>query len=76
MRDIILAFSVGIAFATVVPIGVEDLQSGGPWILTLIVFPVFSLLCLAFVLRDHRRRSSSEDRRLDSSAEQVVSEQR
>ncbi len=49
--------------------GEEDLRTGGPWILTLIVFPACALLCLAFIIRDHRRRVSAEERRSDSSEE-------
>lgn len=55
-----MAFSAGIALATSVLSGEEDLRAGGPWVLTLIVFPACSLLCLAFTLRDHRRRERAD----------------
>jgi len=55
-----MAYSAGIALATSVLSGEEDLRAGGPWVLTLIVFPACSLLCLAFILRDHRRRERAD----------------
>ncbi|KAB1944335.1 hypothetical protein [Brevibacterium linens] len=63
MRNIITAFGVGMGLAVSVLAGEEDLRSGGPWILTLVVFPVCALLCLVFILRDYRRRTSAEERR-------------
>ncbi|WP_152348528.1 hypothetical protein [Brevibacterium sp. CFH 10365] len=69
MRDIIVAFCVGMGLASSVLAGEEDLRTGGPWILTLIVFPACALLCLAFIIRDHRRRVSAEERRSDSAEE-------
>ena len=62
-----MAFSAGIALATSALSGEEDLRSGGPWVLSLVVFPACSLLCLAFILRNHQRRVSS-DAKLSGSA--------
>ena len=67
MRNIIMAFSAGMALAVSVLGGEEDLRTGGPWILSLVVFPASALLCLAFALRDHhRRRASAEERRSET----------
>ncbi len=63
-----MAYSAGIALATSVLSGEEDLRAGGPWVLTLIVFPACSLLCLAFILRDHRRRERADSQREQDSA--------
>ncbi len=68
MRSIITAFSVGIALATSVLSGEQDLRSGGPWILTLIIFPACALLCLALLLRDQRRRERADGQREHDSA--------
>jgi membrane protein implicated in regulation of membrane protease activity len=68
MRNIIMAFSAGIALATSALSGEEDLHAGGPWILTLIIFPASALLCLAFVLRDQRRRERADSQREHDSA--------
>lgn len=69
MRYIIMAFSAGMALATSVLAGEEDLRAGEPWILSLIVFPACALLCLAFTLRDYKRRNAAEERRSDSAGE-------
>ena len=66
MGNIIMAFSAGMALALSVLAGEEDLRAGGPWILTLVVLPACALLCLAFTLRDYRRRASAEERSSDS----------
>ncbi len=63
-----MAYSAGIVLATSVLSGEEDLRAGGPWVLTLIVFPACSLLCLAFVLRDQRRRERADGQREHDSA--------
>ncbi|WP_166970417.1 hypothetical protein [Brevibacterium atlanticum] len=68
MRNIITAFCVGMSLAGSVLSGEEDLRTGGPWVLTLIVFPACALICLATLLRDHRKRFSAADRGSDSSA--------
>jgi membrane protein implicated in regulation of membrane protease activity len=68
MRHIIMAFSAGIALATSALSGEEDLRSGGPWVLSLVVFPACSLLCLAFILRDQRRRERADSQREHDSA--------
>lgn len=63
-----MAFGAGIALATSVLSGDEDLRAGGLWVLTLIVFPVCSLLCLALVLRDQRRRERADGQHEHDSA--------
>lgn len=68
MRNIITAFCVGMSFACSVISREEDLRAGGPWILTLIVFPACALICLGSLLRDHRKRFSTADRGSNSSA--------
>lgn len=68
MRYIITAFGVGIGLAVSVLSGEEDLRSGGPWILTLVVFPACALLCLVFILRDYRRRERADGQREHDSA--------
>ena len=65
MRNIITAFGIGMGLAVSALAGEEDLRSGGPWILTLVVFPACALLSLVFILRDYRRRTSAEERRSD-----------
>jgi hypothetical protein len=66
MGRIITAFGVGMSFAATMLSGVEDLHTGGPWILTLIVFPTGMLTCLAFMLRDQRKEVLADDRQRDS----------
>ncbi|MFP3397260.1 hypothetical protein SB749_13055 [Brevibacterium sp. SIMBA_078] len=63
-----MAFRAGIALATSALSGEEDLRSGGPWVLSLVVFPACSLLCLAFILRNHRRRERADGQREHDSA--------
>ncbi|WP_157070584.1 hypothetical protein [Brevibacterium epidermidis] len=70
MRYIIMAFSAGMSLAVWVLAGEEDLRTGGPWILSLIVFPACALLCLAFTLRDYKRRESAEGGRADAAVKE------
>ncbi|AZL05041.1 MAG: hypothetical protein ACTMKZ_05365 [Brevibacterium aurantiacum] len=67
MREIIMAFFLGVAFTNSLLMGEESLSEGGQaWILELIVFPLFALVGIGAMLLEHRKRASAKSRRPDS----------
>lgn len=67
MRNIIMAFILGTAFANCLLMGAESVNDGGvSWVFLLIVFPLASLAGLVSLLLEHRKRAPAESRRPDS----------
>ena len=65
MRDIIVAFILGIAFATSLLAGAEAVdEGGGAWILQLIVIPLTAVTgIVSLLLGQRKKRAPAQSRR-------------